>query len=110
VQLRNKHLLLSPRLLSALSVTYAPPTGLRASLTANYVGPRYLDMLNTVRVGGYVTEDASIGYGFGKVLFMACAYNLTDRRDPALESDLGEGQFYRAKGRWLMLKLTVPFR
>jgi outer membrane receptor protein involved in Fe transport len=110
VQLRGKHLLLSPRLLSALSVTYAPPAGLRASLTGNYVGPRYLDMQNAVRAGGYFTEDASIGYGFGKILLMACAYNLTDRRDPALESDLGEGQFYRTKGRWLQLKLTVPFR
>jgi len=110
VQLRGKHLVLSPRLLSALSVTYAPPVGLRASVTSNYVGPRYLDMQNTQRAGGYFTEDASIGYGFERVLVMAGVYNLTDRRDPALESDLGEGQFYRVKGRWLQLKVTVPFR
>ena len=40
----------------------------------------------------------------------ASGYNLTDRRDPAVESDLGEGQFFRAKGRWLQLKMTVSFR
>jgi len=110
VQLRGNHLVLSPRLLSALSVTYAPLMGVRASLSSNYVGPRYLDTRNTERAGGYFTEDASIGYGFERVLVMAGAYNLTDRRDPALESDLGEGQFYRVKGRWLQLKVTVPFR
>lgn len=110
VQLRGNHQVLSPRLLSALSATYAPPAGLRASLTSNYTGARYLDMQNTKRAGGYFTEDASVGYGFERVNVMASAYNVTDRRDPALESDLGEGQFYRVKGRWLQLKITVALR
>ena len=110
VQLRGNHLVLSPRLLSALSATYAPPHGWRASWTSNTVGPRYLDIRNTERVGGYFTEDATVGYGFEKFLVLASGHNLTDRRDPALESDLGEGQFYRVKGRWLQLKVTVPFR
>lgn len=64
VQLRGNHLVLSPRLLSALSATYAPPQGWRASVTSNYVGRRYLDVQNTEPVGGYFTEDATIGYGF----------------------------------------------
>ena len=110
VQLRGNELVLSPRLLGALSATYAPRVGVRASFTSNYVGPRYLDMQNTARAGGYFTEDASIGYSFERVLVTANAYNLTDRRDPALESELGEGQLYRVKGRWLALKVTVPFR
>jgi iron complex outermembrane recepter protein len=110
VQLRGNELVLSPRLLGALSATYAPRVGVRASFTSNYVGPRYLDMQNTARAGGYFTEDASIGYSFERVLVTANAYNITDRRDPALESELGEGQLYRVKGRWLALKVTVPFR
>ncbi|GAC1303982.1 MAG: hypothetical protein NVSMB10_06490 [Steroidobacteraceae bacterium] len=110
VQLRGKYLILSPRLLSALAVTYAPPMGWRLALSSNYIGPRYLDTQNTQRAGGYVTEDASVGYGFGKILVTASGYNLTDRRDPALESDLGEGQFYRVKGRWLEVRVTVPVR
>ncbi len=110
VQLRGNELMLSPRLLGALSATYAPLVGVRASLTSNYVGPRYLDVRNTARAGGYFTEDVSIGYSFERVLVTANAYNLTDRRDPALESDLGEGQLYRVKGRRLQLKVTVPFR
>jgi len=110
VQLRGNELILSPRLLGALSATYAPHVGVRVSVTGNYVGPRYLDMQNTARAGGYFTEDASIGYSFDRVLVTANAYNITDRRDPALESDLGEGQLYRVKGRWMQLKVTVPFR
>jgi iron complex outermembrane receptor protein len=110
VQLRGNYLVLSPRLLSALSATYAPPHGWHASLTSNYVGPRYLDIQNTERAGGYFTEDATVGYAFEKFLVLASGYNLTDRRDPALESDLGEGQYYRVKGRWLQLRVTVPLR
>ncbi len=110
VQLRGNELILSPRLLGALSATYAPLRRVRASVTGNYVGPRYLNMQNTARAGGYFTEDASIGYSFQRALVAVNAYNLTDRRDPALESELGEGQLYRVKGRWVQLKVTVPFR
>ena len=110
VQLAGHELILSPRRLAAVSMTYAPLLGVRASFTANYVGPRYLDMQNTQRAGGYLTEDASIGYRFAQLLITANGYNLSDRRDPALDSDLGEGQLYRVQGRWLLLKLTVPIR
>jgi iron complex outermembrane recepter protein len=110
VQLKGNYQVLSPRELCALSATYAPAVGWRASVTGNYVGARYLDMQNLNRVGGYFSEDASVGYAFEKVLIAATGYNLTDRRDPVLESDLGEGQIYRAKGRWLALKVTVRTR
>jgi len=93
-----------------LDGTAIPLSGVHASITGNYVGPRYLDIQNTVRAGGYLTEDASIGYSFERALVTANAYNLTNRRDPALESELGEGQLYRVKGRWLQVKVTVPFR
>jgi len=110
VQLAGNYLILSPRYLGALSATYAPTRGWRASATTNYVGARYLDPQNTARVGGFITADASLGYVFTNCTLLLSGHNLTDRRDPVLASELGEGQFYRLPSRWMQLAVTVPLR
>jgi iron complex outermembrane receptor protein len=110
VQLEGNRLILSPLLLAGLGASYAPRRGWRASATINYVGPRYLDSQNTTRVGGYFSSDASLGYGFSGFSLALNGYNLGDRRDPVLASELGDGQFYRLPGRRVMLVATLPLR
>ncbi len=110
VDLRGKQLILSPRVLGSLGASYAPRRGWRASATLNHVGARYLDAQNTARVGGYHTADASLGYAFRGWSLAVDGYNLSDRRDPVLASELGEGQFYRLPGRRVMGMLIVPLR
>lgn len=108
VQLAGNRLVLSPQHLAAFGITCGGRRGWLASLTANYVGERFLDMLNTARAKAYVTADASIGYRFRNLTLVLSAYNLGNRRDPVVTSELGEGQFYRLPGRRVFVKLAVP--
>jgi iron complex outermembrane recepter protein len=108
VQLGGNRLVLSPRHLAAFGLTYGGRQGFHASITANYVGDRFLDIRNTIRAGAYLTTDASIGYQFPTSAVTLSGYNLTDRRDPVLTSELGEQQFYRLPGRRAFLKLSIP--
>lgn len=108
-QLSGKWLVLTPRLRAGGGLVYAPDRGWRGSLTTTYTGPRYLDRLNAVRVGGYSVIDASIGYRFEQMTLTLSAANLSNRRDATLASELGEDQFYRVAARRLNASLTVPF-
>lgn len=108
VQLAGNRLLLSPRDLAGLGLVWGGGDGLQASLTANYVGRRYLDMQNSVEAQSYTTLDGSLGYAFRGYAVSLNGYNLGNRRDPVLQSELGEGQFYLLPGRRLFLKLAVP--
>lgn len=107
VQLAGDRIPLSPRDLAAVGVTYSAAQGFRASLTANYVGERFLDMQNTIRTGSYVTTDATVGYRFHGYSITLAGYNLSNRRDPVHASELGEGQFYRLPGRRLLVRLST---
>ena len=84
--------------------------GLRGSLTAVYTGSRFLDASNIAKVGGYSVLDASLGYRFERVTLTLTAANLTDRRDAVLQSELGEGQFYRMSGRRIDVIMSVQLR
>ena len=109
-QLAGRRQILAPRLRASAGLVYAPDRGWRGSLTTAYTGPRYLDSLNTMRIGGYQVIDASLGYRFDRMMLTLAAANLTDRRDPTLLSELGEGQFYRMSARRFDVLLSVPFR
>lgn len=108
-QLSGKQLVLSSRLRAGGGIIYAPERGWRGSLTTTYTGPRYLDRLNTARVGGYNVIDASLGYRFDRMTLTLSGSNLTDRRDATQESELGEDQFYRMPARRFDVILNVPF-
>lgn len=104
-QLGGNRLFLSPKDLASLVATYAPPGGPQASVTVRYVGARYLDKENTALAGDYATVDGRIGwraYAWG--LFVDVD-NLTDARDPVVESELGDQQFYRLTGRRVLLTI-----
>jgi hypothetical protein len=107
VQLAGKQLPLSPHGLAAAGLVYGGSTGVRASVTGNFVGNRYLDMPNTLGAKAYGTVDATLGYRFRRYSATLAGYNLSNRRDPVSSSELGDGQFYLLQGRRLFLRLAV---
>jgi outer membrane receptor protein involved in Fe transport len=107
VQLAGNQLLLSPRHLSGFGLIYSGGEGIQASLVTNYAGKRFLDMQNQITAGSYATVDATLGYAFGRYAISVNGYNLSDRREPVLQSELGEGQFYLLPGRRVFLKVSA---
>ena len=109
VQLRGKFLELSPRHLAGLGLIYAPASSWNANVIANWIGSRFLNKRNTAMAGGYALLDAGIGYRRDRWEIRLDARNLTDRRDPVAESELGEAQFYRQPGRSVQASLRYDF-
>ena len=108
-QLAGKQLELSPRQVGSLGLQYAHPEGIRAYATVAHVGARYLDKRNTALAGAYQTFDAGIGYHHAQWEVRLDATNLTDRRDPVSESELGESQYYRLPARAVWASLRYDF-
>lgn len=106
-QLAGNRLILSPHGLAGLGLTYGNGHGVQGSLVANYVGDRYLDMQNTINAKAYITLDGTLGYAWRGYALSVSGYNLSNRRDPVLESELGEGQFYLFPGRRIFVKLSA---
>jgi outer membrane receptor protein involved in Fe transport len=94
-QLAGNRIEMSPHHLASLGLAWFPARGFFASADLNYVGSRYLDKENTALADGYLTLGASAGYRFEKIELRVTGRNLTNRRDPVSESELGEGQYYR---------------
>ncbi|MGA8276873.1 MAG: TonB-dependent receptor [Rhodanobacteraceae bacterium] len=107
-QLKGNLLELSPQHLASVGLMYAQPQGWRAHLVADYVGKRWLDKRNRSIAGAYTTVDAGIGYAWDRWELRADGYNLSDRRDPVAESELGDAQYYRLQARsyWLSARYT----
>ena len=108
-QLDGKMLELSPQHIGSFGVIYGQEKGLRASLVASYGGSRFLSKRNTSKAGSYNTVDAGIGYAFDRWELRLDGYNMTDRRDPVAESELGEAQFYRLPARSYYLSARFAF-
>jgi iron complex outermembrane receptor protein len=101
-------LVMTPRLRAGVGIVFAPQSGWGFSLTANHTGRRYLDSPNAAAVGGFNVVDASIAYRFAHASVSLAGSNLTNRRDPILPSELGEGQFYRMSGKRVFLSVSMP--
>jgi iron complex outermembrane receptor protein len=108
-QLRGNLLEMSPQHVGSVGVLYAPPRGLRAYASAGYVGKRWLNKHNTAMAGAYTTLDAGIGYAFDRWELRVDGYNLSDRRDAAAESELGDAQYYRMPARSCMVSARYTF-
>ncbi len=108
-QLAGKSLEMSPRHLASVGVLYAPPSGVTAGLQIGYVGTRYLTKRNTALAGGFATLGASVGYRTSRWEVRLDGRNLTDRRDPVAESELGDSQYYQYPARRAGAALTVHF-
>ena len=108
-QLDGKQLELSPRQVGSLGLQYAHPEGILAYATVAHVGARYLNKRNTALAGAYDTVDAGIGYRHSQWEVRLDGTNLSDRRDPVSESELGESQYYRLPARAVWASLRYDF-
>lgn len=106
-QLAGKRLELSPSHLAAVGVVLEPANGLVASVVASRTGSRFLNKANTSVAEAYTTLDVGLGYRAARWELRLDGYNLTDRRDPVAESELGDAQFYRLPGRSVLASITV---
>ncbi len=75
----------------------------------NYVGERFLDKRNRAPAGSYATLSALLGYRLRRWELRLTGRNLTDRRDPVSESELGDAQYYRLFPRRIDASATVRF-
>jgi iron complex outermembrane receptor protein len=94
VQLAGRRLQVSARNLAAVGMQYSPSRGFLGGIEINYTGNQYLDMLNTALAGGFATVGLNAGYRMRHWELRVDGSNLTDRRDPVAESELGDSQFY----------------
>jgi iron complex outermembrane receptor protein len=109
VQLDGNLLEMSPQHLGSVGLMYTPPQGFRAYAIADYVGKRWLDKRNTALATDYTTFDAGVGYAWDRWEVRVDGYNLSDRRDPVSESELGEGSYYRMSARTYWLSASYSF-
>jgi outer membrane receptor protein involved in Fe transport len=100
---------MSPHSLGALALSWSPPRGLFASGELSAVGSRYLDKRNRALAGAYATLGALLGWRNERLEVRLSGRNLTDRRDPVSESELGDAQYYRLFPRRIDLAATVSF-
>jgi outer membrane receptor protein involved in Fe transport len=107
-QLDGNLLEMSPQHIASLGLMYTPPQGLRAYLVADYIGKRWLNKRNTALAQDYTTLDAGVGYAWDRWELRVDGYNLSDRRDPVAESELGDAQYYllQARSYWLTARYT----
>ena len=103
----GNQLTLSARVLGSLGVIYQPASGLLGSVTANYVGRRFLDIANTATASPYATFDARLGYRWGRYELSAVGENLSDTRPPVTASEFGDQSYYRLPGRRVLVDLTI---
>jgi iron complex outermembrane receptor protein len=104
-QLAGNRLALTPRWRGAFGWTYAPPKGFQMAANLNAEGARYLDNANLNLAGAYGTVDAMVGYRWSRLRLVLKGSNLTDRREPVVPSDLGDGQLYLLQHRHIDLSL-----
>ncbi len=108
-QLDGKRLEMSPDYLAALGLTWNPARGFFGSARVEWVGERFLTKRNTALAGAYSTWSAGLGYRFERAEVRVDGENLSDRRDPVSESELGDAQYYRLPGRFVTASARFRF-
>lgn len=108
-QLAGNRFEMSARRLVSAGLIAAPGSGMAGHIIVKYVGDRYLNKRNTALAPGFVTVDAGAAYRFERYELRLDGRNLSDRRDPTSESELGEAQYYRMTARQLNMTLGVRF-
>ena len=109
VQDAGNRLELSPLDLLSTGLFYQPARGWNGALLVHYTGSRYFDPENTVLAGAFTTLDANFGYRFEKWSLTLQGRNLSDRRDPVSNSELGDSQSYLMPGRFIELRAALSF-
>jgi outer membrane receptor protein involved in Fe transport len=108
-QLAGKRLEMSARHMFSAGLVHAPGLGLLALAEVQHVGSRFLNKRNTALAPGYTTLAAALGWRFKRYEVRVDGTNLTDRRDPVAESELGDAQYYRLHARRIEATASVRF-
>jgi iron complex outermembrane receptor protein len=108
-QLAGKRIEMSARNLAAFGFAYSPLHGFLGGIEVNYTGSRYLNKRNTALAEGFTTLGISAGYRTRRWELRLDARNLTDRRDPVAESELGDSQYYLLPSRRVDAGLRLHF-
>jgi iron complex outermembrane receptor protein len=108
-RLDGNRLQLSAKGLASAGIVYSPARGIFGSVTANYVGSRFLDEQNDILAPSYTTWSAGIGYRAGAWELRLDGRNLNDTRPPVALSELGDGQYYILPARTFRLGLGFRF-
>jgi iron complex outermembrane receptor protein len=105
-QLRGKRFEMSARDLASAGLLFGAASGWRANVTASYTGSRFLNKRNTAPAGSFTAINAGVGYASAWGELRLDARNLTNRRDPVAESELGDAQYYLLPARTLRVTYT----
>jgi iron complex outermembrane receptor protein len=108
-QLAGNRFEMSPRHLFSAGIMRAPARGIVVQLAVKYSGDRALNKRNTAIAPGFATVDAGIGYRLERWELRVDGRNLSDRRDPIAESELGDAQYYRLPSRRIDATVGVRF-
>ncbi|HEX9008960.1 MAG TPA: TonB-dependent receptor [Holophagaceae bacterium] len=108
-QLAGKRLEMSPYHLGALGLVYAPARGFTGLVEVRYTGGIFMDKRNRAPYGGYTTLAAGLGYRAARWEFRVKGDNLSDRRDPVAESEMGDAQYYLLPGRRATASVSYRF-
>jgi iron complex outermembrane receptor protein len=109
-QLAGKRFEMSARNLFSAGLIVAPNQGAVASVVVKYTGDRFLNKRNTAPAAAFTTVDCGVGYRFQTFEIRADGRNLTNRRDPISESEIGDAQYYRLPSRTFLVSLGFRFK
>jgi len=107
-QLAGRRFEMSARHLFSAGIIVSPMDGLVGDVIVKYTGDRYLDKRNTALAEPFTTIDVGAGYRHERWEIRLDGRNLSDRRDPISESELGDAQYYRLTAR--RFDVTVGLR
>ena len=108
-QLSGNYLELAARHMGSVALGYFKTEGFSVQVQGNYVGSRFLDKRNRAEAGDYITCSAAVGYHHHQWEVRLEGNNLTNRRDPVAESELGDAQYYLNPARSFRLSLSSRF-
>ncbi len=108
-QLEGKRFEMSPHHLAAFGLGYFPERGVFGVARVNVVGDRYLNKRNTALADSYGTLMLGAGYRAEKWEVRLDGHNLTDKRPPISESEVGDAQYYRLPARYVEVSTSFHF-
>lgn len=107
--LNGKRLEMSARQLASVALFANPAVGVLGGIEYAYTGNRYLNKRNSALAPGFSTLALAAGYRTARWEARVDGRNLTDRRDPVAESELGDAQYYLVFARSVVATFRVKF-
>jgi outer membrane receptor protein involved in Fe transport len=108
-QLAGKRLEMTPYHTTGVAAVYAPKSGFVFSLESLASDWVYLNKRNTAPSSSVSLLNASAGWRFKSAEVRLTGTNLTDKRTPVTESELGDAQYYLLPGRQINASVRFKF-